>query len=136
MRFFLAALVLICASVSAQETPTKGPARDSNPEVSRPKTYEGCVVRSDNRLLLKDSAGKEYILVRNARSLGTEASAGESQSLESYAGQKVRVRADTVDPGDPSLDDRGVNSETPQHRPPTLNVENIAKAGGRCSTAE
>jgi hypothetical protein len=128
IRILLTALVLTSAFLVAQEVPLKGPNRDPNPDVSRSENYQGCVIKSNGQVILTDSHNKDYILVRNARSQGAAWSTGETQSLESYVGQKVRITASAVNPSDPSLDDTSVSSQEAQDRPVTLDVETLAKS--------
>ena len=128
------ALILSSAFLVAQEAPLKGPNRDPNPEASRPKTYQGCVIKSNGQVMLTDRSNKDYRLLRNSRSQGTAPSAGEARSLESYVGQEVRITASTVNPSDPSLEDTSVSSQTPPNRSPTLDVEAIAKVADHCSS--
>lgn len=133
MRSALAACVLFSSFAFAQEVPLKGPNYDPNPQASSPQTYQGCVIKTNGKLALTDSEGTDYFLVRNARSTNGD-SQTSSKALGAYVGQEVRIRAATVNPSDPSLDERSVNSQQPQKRPKTLDVEDISKVADHCSS--
>lgn len=122
MRILLAGLVLISMCAVAQEVPTRGPKRDPNPQATLPKTYQGCVIRSNGNLMLADSSNLDYKLVSSAR------------SLDSYLGQEVRITASQITPGDPSSDDRAATAEKAPRPPATLDVEDIAKVADHCSS--
>jgi len=134
MRIFLTTLVLTSAFLAAQEAPTKAPNHDPNPQVSGPNAYQGCVIKSNGKVMLTDSSNKDYILVRNARSTGTVVGSERAPSLESYLGQEVRITATMMNPNDPSLDDSSVHGQKPQNLPATLDVEEIAKVADHCSS--
>jgi len=122
MRIFVAGLVLVSVCAVAQEVPTQGPQRDPNPQSTLPKTYQGCVIRSNGNVMLTDASNIDYKLVSNAR------------SLESYVGQEVRITASKITPGDPSSDDRAAVAEKAPRQPATLDVEAIAKVADHCSS--
>lgn len=121
-RILLAACILVSACLAAQEVPTRGPKRDPNPQATLPKTYQGCVIRSNGNLMLADSSNLDYKLVSSAR------------SLDSYLGQEVRITASQITPGDPSSDDRAATAEKAPRPPATLDVEDIAKVADHCSS--
>ena len=138
MRLFFAvsiliSLCLISLCAAAQEVPLKGPNHDPNPQATLPRTYQGCVIKTNGRLALTDSAGTDYFLVKNARSTSGDSQAA-SKSLERYVGQEVRLRAAPINPSDPSLDERSVSSQEPVKQPKTLDVEDIAKVADHCSS--
>lgn len=115
------ALLLIASFAAAQEFPTQGPAtHDPAKNSSQPRTYQGCVVRSNGRLMLNSTSNREYTLT------------GE-RSLDSYVGQEVKIVAYNVNPNDPSSDERSMSAAEPQNTPETLAVEEIEKAPGNCS---
>lgn len=133
MGKLLVASFLLSTCLFAQEAPIKGPDRDANTQVSLPQTYKGCVIKSNGKLMLTDSAGKDFVLVRNARSTSGK-SAARTESLDSYVGQEVRITASPLNPNDPSLDERSVKSQQPQNPPATLDVEEISKLADHCSS--
>jgi hypothetical protein len=122
----LAAATLLAGSVAyGQESPNKGPATgDHAANSTTPKTYEGCVIRSNGKIMLTDARNKDYVLVSSAR------------SLDSYVGQEVQLSAVNMNPSDPSSDERGISAEEPQNQPMTLDVENIQKVSERCSSPQ
>ena len=122
MRILLAGLVLISMCAVAQEVPTRGPKRDPNPQATLPKVYQGCVIRSNGKIMLTDASNLDYKLVSSAR------------SLDSYVGQEVRITAAQIAPGDPSSDDRAATAEKAPRPPATLDVEDIAKVADHCSS--
>lgn len=122
MRIFLAGLILVSMCAVAQEVPIQGPNRDPNPQATLPKTYQGCVIRSNGSVMLTDASNNDYKLVSNVR------------SLDSYVGQEVRITATQITPGDPSSDDRAATAEKAPGQPATLDVEEIAKVADHCSS--
>lgn len=122
MRIFLAGLVLISVCAAAQEMPTQGPRHDPNPQATLPKTFQGCVIRSNGSVMLTDASNTDYKLVSSAR------------SLDGYVGQEVRITASRITPGDPSSDDRAATAEKAPGKPATLDVEDIAKLADHCSS--
>jgi hypothetical protein len=120
-------LLLLSLSLSsaalAQEFPPKGPATgDPNENASRPKTYQGCVIRANKTIMLADQSNRDYKLV------------GDDKSLESYIGKEVRITATDVNTNDPSSDERSVSGTEPQNAPKSLSVENIEKVSDYCSS--
>ena len=121
MRILLTVCVLTSAFLVRQETPLKGPNRDPNPQASTPKTYQGCVIRSNGKVMLTDASNTDYKLVSTARSLAI------------YVGQEVRITASIINPNDASSDERSAATDEPQ-KPLTLDVEDIAKVADHCSS--
>jgi hypothetical protein len=125
MRWILlAACTLSSAFLLGQEMPIKGPKRDPNPQASRPKSYQGCVIRSNGRVLLVDASNTDYKLVSSAH------------ALDGYVGQEVRITASPITPGDPSSDDKAASREEAPREPATLDVEDIAKVADHCSSPQ
>lgn len=123
MRLLMAVLVLLSTFAVAQEMPTRGPATgDPTANSTTPRTYRGCVIRSNGSVMLADASNQDYILVSSGH------------SLDSYVGQEVTIRASNVNPSDPSSDERGVNAEQPAGQPMTLNVEDIQKTADHCTS--
>lgn len=121
MRILVPALFLISAIACAQESPIKGPATgDPTANSATPKTYQGCVIRSGGKTMLTDAANRDYQLVSSAG------------SLDSYVGQEVHVTAYSINPGDPSSDEHGIDTGQPQGQPMTLDVRDIQKVSDRC----
>lgn len=122
MRIFLSVL-MISAFALAQESPTRGPATgDPSANSTTPKTYQGCVIRSNGSVMLTTEENKDYKLVSNAR------------SLDSYVGQEVQITASNINPSEPSSGERSVSAEEPQRQPATLDVEDIQKIAEHCSS--
>jgi hypothetical protein len=117
MRILIAVCVLTSAFLVGQEVPLKGPNRDPNSQASTPNTYQGCVIRSNGKVMLTDASNIDYKLVSSARSLDT------------YVGQEVRITASIINPNDASSDE----TEEPQ-KPLTLDVEDIVKVADHCSS--
>ena len=117
-------LVWVLASVCgfAQESPTRGPVRDANPQSSTPKEYQGCIIRSGGRILLTTPQGTEYYLTSSAR------------KLEAYVGEEVKVVAVAMNPSDASSTERSVESGKPQRQPLTLDIEEISKVADHCAS--
>ena len=89
MRVLVAALLLIFGVAYAQESPTKGPVTgDPSANSTTPKTYQGCVIRSNGKIMLADAKNQDYILVSSAR------------SLDDYVGQEVKLSAINMNPSD------------------------------------
>ena len=126
MRVLVAAAVLLMFAVAyAQESPTKGPATgDPSANSTTPKTYQGCVIRSNGKIMLADAKNQDYILVSSGR------------SLDDYVGQEVKLSAINLNPSDPSSDQHGMSAEQPQGQPMTLDVENIQKVSDKCSSPQ
>jgi hypothetical protein len=123
MRLLIPALVLLSTLAVAQEMPTRGPATgDPTANSTTPRTYRGCVIRSNGSVMLADASNQDYILVSSGH------------SLDSYVGQEVTIRAANVNPSDPSSDERGINAEQPVGQPMTLNVEDIQKTADHCTS--
>jgi len=123
MRVLIAAVLLMFGLAYAQESPTKGPATgDPSANSTTPKTYQGCVIRSNGKIMLADAKNQDYILVSSGR------------SLDDYVGQEVKLSAINVNPGDTSSDEHGMSAEQPQGQPMTLDVENIQKLSEKCSS--
>jgi hypothetical protein len=107
----------------AQEFPTKRPAtNDPNANSSQPKTYQGCMIRSNGSIMLTDQANRDYKLIANGK------------SLDSYVGQEVKITAGDVNPGDPSSHERSMSDGQTENTPRTLNVEDIQKVSNYCSS--
>lgn len=123
MRLFLAMCVLISACVFAQEVPLKGPNHDPNPDSTKPQSYQGCVIRSNGKVMLTDASNNDYKLVSTS-----------GRSLDSYVGQEVRIKAVMANANDPSSDDKSASGQEAQNKPATLNIEDIAKVADRCSS--
>ncbi len=126
MRVLVSAAVLLMSAVAcAQESPTKGPATgDPSANSTTPKTYQGCVIRSNGKIMLADAKNQDYILVSSGR------------SLDDYVGQEVKLSAINLNPSDPSSDQHGMSAEQPQGQPMTLDVENIQKVSEKCSSPQ
>ncbi len=126
MRVLVAAAVLTMFGVAhAQESPVKGPATgDPSANSTTPKTYQGCVMRSNSKIMLTDSKNNDYILVSSGR------------ALDSYVGQEVRLSAVDINPSDASSDEHGMSAEQPQGQPMTLDVENIQKVSEKCTSPQ
>jgi len=123
MRVLIVAVLLMFGLAYAQESPTKGPATgDPSANSTTPKTYQGCVIRSNGKIMLADAKNQDYILVSSGR------------SLDDYVGQEVKLSAINVNPGDTSSDEHGMSAEQPQGQPMTLDVENIQKLSEKCSS--
>jgi hypothetical protein len=123
MYRLLAVCTLCSACLVAQESPIESPSRDKNPQASSPRTYQGCVIRSQGKILLTDPSGTEYNLVSSS-----------GRKLDSYVGQEVKIQANDLNPYDSSSDERSALSGQPQHGPPTLDVEYIEKVADHCSS--
>lgn len=120
MRALFLAVLLIAVSAAAQEFPTKGPAtHDPTKNSSQLRTYEGCVVRANNGIMLHSVTNHQYRLTG-------------ARSLDSYAGQEVKLTAHNVNPKDPSSDERSMSAAEPQNAPVTLAVEDIQKVSDSC----
>jgi len=126
MRVLVAAAVLMMFGVAyAQESPMKGPATgDPSANSTTPKTYQGCVIRSNGKIMLADSKNNDYILVSSGR------------ALDDYVGQEVRLSAINMNPSDASSDEHGMSAEQPQGQPMTLDVENIQRVSEKCSSPQ
>ena len=123
--------VLICAAlvssvaVLAQESPEKGPATgDPTANSTKPMTYQGCVIKSNGKIMLTDEKNKDYILVSSGR------------PLDEYLGQEVKLSAFIISPSDASSDEHGMSAEQPQGQPMTLDVEDIQKISDKCSSPQ
>jgi hypothetical protein len=121
MRILLAMSILSSVFLVGQEVPLRSPNQDPNTQASTPKTYQGCVIRSNGRVMLTDASNTDYKLVRTA------------ESLDVYVGQEVRITATIINPNDPSSDERSAATDEPQ-KPRTLDVEDIAKVADHCSS--
>jgi len=125
MRVLLAAVLLTFAVAYAQESPIKGPATgDPSANSTTPRTFQGCVIRSNGKVMLADAKNTDYVLVSSGR------------SLDEYVGQEVKLSAINVNPSDPSSDQHGMSSEQPQGQPMTLDVEDIQKVSDKCSSPQ
>lgn len=125
MRILFAAVLLMFAVAYAQETPTKGPATgDRTANSTTPMTYQGCIIRSNGKIMLADAKNKDYILVSTGR------------SLDDYVGQEVKLSASNMNPSDTSSDEHGMSAEQPQGQPMTLDVEDIHKIADKCSSPQ
>lgn len=125
MRVIIAVVLLTCGVAYAQESPEKGPATgDPSANSTTPKTYEGCVIRSNGRIMLADAKNRDYILVSSGR------------SLDDYVGQEVKLSAINMNPSDSSSDEHGMSAEQPQGQPMTLDVENIQEVSDKCSSPQ
>lgn len=123
MRVLFAAVLLTFAVAYAQESPNKGPATgDRTANSTTPMTYQGCLIRSNGKIMLADAKNKDYILVSSGR------------SLDEYVGQEVKISAINMNPSDPSSDEHGMSAEQPQRQPMTLDVEDIRKISDKCSS--
>jgi hypothetical protein len=123
MRWILlAACTLTSAFLVGQEMPIPGPKRDPNPQATQPRSYQGCVIRSNGQVMLVDASNADYKLVSSAH------------PLDGYVGQEVRITASPISPGDPSSDDRAASREEAPQQPATLDVEDIAKVADHCSS--
>ena len=123
--------ILLCTALVssvllfAQESPDKGPAtRDRTANSTTPLTYQGCVIRSNGKIMLADAQNKDYILVSSGR------------SLDEYVGQEVKLSAINMNPSDASSNEHGMSAEQPQSQPMTLDVENIQKVSDKCSSPQ
>lgn len=125
MRSLLPVIVLLCTCVFAQEYPTKGPATgDPTANSTTPRSYQGCVIRSNGSIMLTDSSNKDYKLVSNAR------------KLDSYVGKEVKLTASEMNAGDPSSDEHNVEAHEPKAEPKTLDVADIQKVSDMCSSPQ
>jgi hypothetical protein len=125
MRVLLAAVLLTFAVAYAQESPVKGPATgDPSANSTTPRTFQGCVIRSNGKVMLADAKNTDYVLVSSGR------------SLDEYVGQEVKLSAINVNPSDPSSDQHGMSSEQPQGQPMMLDVEDIQKVSDKCSSPQ
>lgn len=125
MRVLIAAVLLMFGVAYAQESPTKGPATgDPSANSTTPKTYQGCVIRSNGKIMLADAQNQDYVLVSSGR------------SLDDYVGQEVKLSAINMNPSDTSSDEHGMSAEQPQGQPMTLDVENIQKVSDKCSSPQ
>lgn len=123
MRTAILSFVLLSTAALAQEFPTKGPATaDPNKNSSRPREYQGCVIRSNGNIMLADQQNHDYRLEANGK------------SLDSYLGQEVQIMARDVNPKDPSSDERSISGAKTVYSPATLVVEEIQKISDRCSS--
>lgn len=121
----IAAVLLMFAVAYAQESPTKGPATgDPSANSTTPRTFQGCVIRSNGKIMLADAKNNDYILVSSGR------------SLDDYVGQEVTLSAVNINPSDPSSDQHGMSAEQPQGQPMTLDVEDIQKVSDKCSSPQ
>ncbi len=123
--------VLVCAALAssvfvlAQESPEKGPATaDPTANSTKPMTYQGCVIRSNGKIMLTDEKNKDYVLVSSGR------------PLDDYVGQEVKLSAINMNPSDASSDEHGMSAEQPQGQPMTLDVEDIQKISDKCSSPQ
>lgn len=125
MRVLAAAVLLMFGVAYAQESPIKGPATgDPSANSTTPKTYQGCVIRSNGKIMLTDAKNKDYILVSSGR------------SLDDYVGQEVKLSAINMNPSDASSDEHGMSAEQPQGKPMTLDVEDVQKVSDKCSSPQ
>ncbi len=125
MRVIVPALLLISAGAFAQESPNRGPAMgDPTANSTTPRTYQGCVIRSGGKVMLTDVSNKDYQLVSSAH------------SLDSYVGEEVKITASSINPSDPSSDERGISAEQPQGQPMTLDVQDIQRVSDRCTSPQ
>jgi hypothetical protein len=125
MRILVPALLLLSGIALAQETPTKGPATgDPAANSTTPRNYQGCVIRSNGKVMLTDARNKDYQLVSSAR------------ALDSYVGQEVQITASNMNPSDPSSDEHGISAEQPVKQPMTLDVQDIQKVSDRCTSPQ
>ncbi len=125
MRVLVAAVLLIFGVAYGQESPIKGPATgDPSANSTTPKTYQGCVIRSNGKIMLADASNTDYILVSSGR------------PLEDYVGQEVKLSAINMNPSDASSDEHGMSAEQPQGQPMTLDVEDIQKVSDKCSSPQ
>lgn len=123
MRILIFALLLISAVAYAQEVPIKGPATgDPSANSTTPKTYSGCVIRSNGAIMLADASNRDYKLVSKAH------------PLDGYVGQEVKITASNLNPSDPSSDEHGISAEQPAGKPMTLDVEDIRKTADHCTS--
>ncbi len=121
----LSTALLSSLLVFAQESPDKGPATgDRTANSTTPLPYQGCVIRSNGKIMLADAKNQDYILVSSGR------------SLDAYVGQEVKLSAVNMNPSDPSSDQHGMSAEQPQGQPMTLDVENIQKISDKCSSPQ
>lgn len=120
MRSLTFIVVLLSSALFAQESPTKGPARDPNPQNSTPKNYEGCVIRSNGNIMLTDADGTDYKLVSS------------QQKIDGYVGQEVRITASNMNSNDSSSGERDVQIQGPQ--PAALDVSDIQKIADHCKS--
>jgi len=121
----LSTALLSSLLVFAQESPDKGPATvDRTANSTTPLPYQGCVIRSNGKIMLADAKNQDYILVSSGR------------SLDAYVGQEVKLSAVNMNPSDPSSDQHGMSAEQPQGQPMTLDVENIQKVSDKCSSPQ
>lgn len=121
MRALLLGFLLLATAALCQEFPIQGPAtQDHDKNASRPKSYQGCVIRSNGSIMLADQYNRDYKLV------------GNGKSLDSYVGQEVRITAANVNPSDPSSDERSISDGKPANAPQNLSVEDIEKVSDRC----
>ena len=124
MRTLKFVIVLLAFSAQgylfAQEAPTRGPARDPNTQSTRPKNFEGCVIRSNNSIMLTDANGTDYKLVST------------QQKLDGYVGEEVRVTAIGMNANDPSSGEHDVPAQGPQ--PSSLDVSDIQKLSDHCKS--
>lgn len=125
MRVLAAAVLLMFGVAYAQESPIKGPATgDPSANSTTPKTYQGCVIRSNGKIMLTDAKNQDYLLVSSGR------------SLDDYVGQEVKLSAINMNPSDASSDEHGMSAEQPQGKPMTLDVEDVQKVSDKCSSPQ
>lgn len=125
MRVLAAAVLLMFGVAYAQESPIKGPATgDPSANSTTPKTYQGCVIRSNGKIMLTDAQNQDYLLVSSGR------------SLDDYVGQEVKLSAINMNPSDASSDEHGMSAEQPQGQPKTLDVEDVQKVSDKCSSPQ
>jgi hypothetical protein len=123
MRALFLTLFLISNLAAAQEFPAKGPVtNDPNASSSQPKTYQGCMIRSNGNIMLADDANRDYKLIANGN------------SLDSYVGNEVKITASGVNPSDPPSDERNMNAGKTTNAPITLSVESVEKVSNYCSS--
>jgi len=82
------------------------------------------VIRSGGKVMLTDVSNKDYQLVSSAH------------SLDSYVGEEVKITASSINPSDPSSDERGISAEQPQGQPMTLDVQDIQRVSDRCTSPQ
>jgi hypothetical protein len=125
MRSFLPLIVLLSTFALAQESPTRGPATgDASANSTTPKSYQGCVIRSNGSIMLTDSSNQDYKLVSAAR------------KLDGYVGKEVKITASRMNAVDPSSDEHNVEAHQPKSEPKTLDVADIQKVADMCSSPQ
>jgi hypothetical protein len=121
MRFFFLLFLLSLSSINAFPQTSRPGGGNLGPDINSnvPHHYQGCVKRSNGRIILAESSGKTYQLLSS------------SVSVDRYLGREVRILASEINPGDPSSAERGI--ATGESAPDTLDISEISNLAGQCS---